>query len=105
MGYGMANLEQIVVVQISDLHFGYRRRPNLDWSDGRVPHDRNLCIGLGNALEQVRVDLELADDEKLNFLVTGDVTSGGAGTEFELANAFLHEEIGSASGASFGLGI
>ena len=99
--------EQIVVVQLSDLHFGCRRRFGVRWLDGRRPHDRLLCERVQNVLERdVRIDCEMTSDDRLHVLVTGDLTSGGADNEFKLVHEYLHEQnVDPVDGDSYGLGI
>ena len=86
--------EAVVLAHISDLHFGDVLANNLFSFRSRVlhypPHDFTLCLDFPNALEYIRVDLlDLTDEELINVVVSGDLTSTGLGTEFAVAHALL----------------
>jgi hypothetical protein len=85
-------LEQIVVVQLSDLHYGCRRGVVAPRAKGRVPHDRLLCERLQDAFRDIRRHYAMASSDRLHVLVSGDLTSGGATEEFELVRQYLHEQ-------------
>lgn len=90
--------EPIVLAHISDLHFGEVLANNLFSFRSRVlhypPHDFTLCLDFPNALEYIRVDLlDLADEEIINLVLSGDMTATGTDTEFAVAHAMLRSRL------------
>lgn len=90
--------DSIVLAHISDLHFGEVLANNLFSFRSRVlhypPHDFTLCLDFPNALEYIRVDLlDLADEELINVVLSGDMTTTGLATEFAVAHALLRSRL------------
>src|SRR5688572_3887717 len=90
--------EPIVLAHISDLHFGEVLANNQFSFRSRVlhypPHDFTLCLDFPEALEYMRVDLlELADEEAINLVMSGDMTTTGIETEFAVAQALLRSRL------------
>jgi len=90
--------EPIVLAHISDLHFGEVLANNQFSFRSKVlhypPHDFTLCLDFPNALEYIRVNLlDLADEETINLVLSGDMTTTGIETEFAVAHAFLRSRL------------
>ena len=102
-------LEQVVFAHISDLHFGApgSRRTKELLKLGRASHKLELSGDLPNAFRDAADDAELDDEENLHILISGDLTSGGAGLELDHVNHYIHErwEVGPDDPGLVGLGI
>ena len=90
--------DPIVLAHISDLHFGEVLANNLFSFRSKVlhypPHDFTLVLDFPNALEYIRVNLlDLADEELINIVMSGDVTATGLPTEFAVAHALLRSRV------------
>lgn len=84
---------QIVIVHCSDLHFGEVPANNIFHSSWprreQNAHDLKLCMGLEVAMEDVRDLTDLADDEPIRFVMSGDLTLAGSDKEFLVGQSFL----------------
>jgi hypothetical protein len=83
-------MEQVAFIHFSDVHFGPVMANNqFSFIHGYDAHDLVLCTAIPQALEDVRTLLEVADDEQLNVVVSGDVTSEGSPQNFTVAHSYL----------------
>jgi hypothetical protein len=48
-----------------------------------------LCTAIPQALEDIRILFEVADDEQLYVVVSGDVTAEGSLKDFAVAHSYL----------------
>lgn len=86
--------DAIALTHISDLHFGGVLANNVFSFRSKAlhypSHDFVLCLDFPNALEYIRTDLlDLADEEIINTVVSGDVSAMGLETDFAVAHAML----------------
>jgi 3',5'-cyclic AMP phosphodiesterase CpdA len=84
-------LDQIALAHISDTHFGGTMNHN-QWQvtlPGKCYHDVILCLALSNAVRYVRRTAELADDERLHVIHSGDLTNSGRESEFQIGHTFM----------------
>lgn len=91
-------MDQLVLIQMSDLHFGAPlgsglsdrmiRRKYLK-ATGRMPHDPALAEALPIAFEEVKRATGLRNGDHCRFLLTGDLTSGGAPREFGWVSDYI----------------
>lgn len=82
--------DQIVVVHISDPHFGeVLLNPKTRILSGFGCHHVTLCKALYGALQEVRATTGLGDEEPFHLVMSGDLTSAGVPSEFFVGHAYF----------------
>jgi 3',5'-cyclic AMP phosphodiesterase CpdA len=85
--------DQIVLVHLSDLHVGTSLMPPPDAYElvaGYNPHDVLLLRMLDLALLDVRKRFHLAPNERLNVVISGDLTQSGTKNDYATVTALLY---------------
>jgi 3',5'-cyclic AMP phosphodiesterase CpdA len=102
------------VIQVSDLHFGEKFTNEEGWwrrnVSGRIPTYRGLfphsfqrVVALSIRVKQV-VSRRRQDNVPTVVAITGDLTRGGAPSEFVIANTYLRAELHATTTVGLGLG-
>jgi 3',5'-cyclic AMP phosphodiesterase CpdA len=102
-------MDQIVLVQLSDLHLTdhpFNRRFT-ERNPGYFGHDYELCKLLPRSLIRVRDRVGLPEDEPLHVLVSGDLTQCGGDAQFTTAKSLLEGSVADPRdpNRTFGLGL
>ncbi len=87
--------DEIILVHLSDLHVGTRLLTSSD-DFGRVsgyhPHDARLLRLLDAALRDVRARFRVPAPERLNVVISGDLTQAGLDNDFATVSALLYNQ-------------
>ncbi len=87
--------EPILLMHISDLHFGPVLANNqFRFLSGWSAHDFNLCTALLNAIRFIRLrHLKLPPEDSLSLVVSGDLTLEGDRRDFVVAHSYLRSRL------------
>lgn len=111
--FARTRLSKVLLVQLSDVHFGPELFPSSNGSNpipgsprparmpGMSPHDFGACQDLENELLRLRMQTGV---ERLAVLVTGDLTVSGDASEFALAQSYIRGRIRTLWSNAIGLG-
>ena len=85
-------MERIILVHLSDIHIGSIRNGFYDPAKprgGLNGHSPLLLSRLQQAILNIPIELGMGTEERLNFVVSGDLSCSGLFTEFVMAHSYL----------------
>ena len=92
-------MDKLVLVHFSDIHIGSTLLGTVRYKplEARNGHSILLCQHLQNSFsrgrrDSVPNDFELGNDERLHFVLSGDLTRVGSRNDFHLAFQWLHSQ-------------
>ncbi len=92
-------MDKLVLVHFSDIHIGSTLLGTVRYKplEARNGHSILLCQHLQNSFsrgrrDSVPNDFELGNDERLHFVLSGDLTRVGSRNDFHLAYQWLHRQ-------------